>query len=119
MTHSLRNRLLLAVTGGMTLLLIIFSLTIYTVISRALVSQFDASLASAVRMLAASVEIDNEKIEIEFEVNRFPQFQNAENPTYYELWRHDGSVAAKSAALVGDDIPFVTTFKHLSIAHHN
>ncbi len=108
MTHSLRNRLLLGVTGGMTLLLIIFSLTIYTVISRALVSQFDESLASTVRMLAASVEVDEDKNEIEFEINRFPQFQSEDNPIYYELWRADGSVVAKSPLLVGDDLSFIT-----------
>jgi two-component system sensor histidine kinase QseC len=107
-THSLRNRLLLGVTGGMTLLLIIFSIAIYTVISRALVSQFDGSLASTVRMLAASVEVDDEKNEIEFEVNLFPQFQSADNPMYYELWRDDGSVVAKSPALVADDLSFIT-----------
>jgi len=102
--RSLRVRLLVGIVGGMTLLLVVFSLVIYTAIRRALINQFDASLASMARMLAASVEQNREEIELEFEVAQMPEFQEAERPTYYELWRPDGVVLARSPSLGADDL---------------
>lgn len=104
MTFSLRTRLLTAIIGGMILLLTVFSLLIYVAIRSALVKQFDASLSSVARMLAASVELDNDKIELEFEAQQMTEFQNAEHPTYYELWGPNDIVAAKSPSLGSDDL---------------
>jgi len=102
--RSLRVRLLVGIVGGMTLLLVVFSLVIYTAIRRALINQFDTSLASMARIVAASVEQNREEIEIEFEVEQMPEFQEAEHPTYYELWRPDGVVLARSPSLGTDDL---------------
>jgi len=102
--RSLRVRLLVGIVGGMTLLLVVFSLVIYTAIRRALINQFDTSLASMARILAASVEQNREEIELEFEVAQMPEFQEAERPTYYELWRPDGVVLARSPSLGADDL---------------
>lgn len=102
--HSLRTRLLTETVGGMALLLIVFSLLIYGVIRSALVEQFDGSLASIAQILAASVEIDGNEIELEFEVQQMPEFHNAEHPTHYQLWREDGAVVARSPLLGTDDL---------------
>lgn len=104
MTRSLRARLLVGIVGGMALLLIAFGLVVYTAIRRALINQFDASLASTARIMAASVEQDGNEIELEFEVSKMPEFRGAENPTYYQLWRPDGSMVAKSFLLGTDDL---------------
>ncbi len=96
---SLRARLLVGITGGMLLLLIAFSLIIYTVIRRALVSQFDASLAATARILAASVEYDDDEIEFELNVKMMPEFVSTERPAYYQFWRPDGTVVARSPSL--------------------
>ncbi len=104
MTRSLRTRLLTGIIAGMILLLTVFSLLIYVVIRSALVKQFDTSLASVARMLAASVEFDNNKIELEFEVQQMPEFQNTEHPTYYQLWGPNDTVVAKSPLLDTDDL---------------
>ncbi len=104
MNRSLRVRLLVGIIGGMTLLLVVFSLVIYTAIRRALINQFDTSLASMARILAASVEQNHGEIELEFEVEQMPEFQEAEHPTYYELWRPDGVVLARSPSLGADDL---------------
>jgi len=103
-THSLRARLLVGIVGGMILLLTIFSLIIYTLTHRALISQLDSSLLSTARMLAASVEQDNNEIELGFEVQAMPEFQKAEHPTYYQLWRQDGTVVVRSPSLGADDL---------------
>jgi len=103
--RSLRTRLLVGIVGGMLLLLLlVFSLIIYTLIHRALVNQFDASLLSTARMLAASIEQDNDEIELEFKIQQMPEFQKAERPTYYQLWRQDGTVVVRSPSLSIDDL---------------
>ena len=102
--RSLRTRLLVGIVGGMMMMLLVFSLIIYTLIRRALVNQFDASLLSTARMLAASVEQDNDEIELEFKIQQMPEFQKAERPTYYQLWRQDGTVVVRSPSLSTDDL---------------
>lgn len=94
--RSLRARLLAGVIGGMILLLTVFSLLLYGVIAGALAKEFDASLLSAAQMLAASVEHDGDEIELEFEAQRMPEFQNTGLRAHYKLWRPDGTVVAKS-----------------------
>ncbi len=101
---SLRNRLLTGIIGGMILLLTVFSLLVYVVISNALVKQFDTSLISIAQILAASVELDNDEIDIEFDAEQMPEFQNPEHPTHYQLWRADGTVVTKSPLLGTDDL---------------
>lgn len=102
--RSLRTRLLTGIIIGMILLLTIFSLLIYITIRSALFKQFDTSLASVVQVLAASVELDDDEIELEFEVQQMPEFQNSEYPTYYQLWKTDGTVVAKSPLLGKHDL---------------
>ncbi len=104
MIHSLRTRLLAGIIGGIILLLTIFSLLIYVVIRSALVEQFDTTLASIAQVLAGSVEIDDDEIELEFEVQQMPEFRNAEHPTHFQLWRTDGTVVVKSPLLGTHDL---------------
>ena len=105
MNRSLRKRLLIRIVAATILLLTIFSLAVYLVISNALTNQFDASLASVARILAASVELDGDKIELEFEVQKMPEFRSAKNATYYQLWNPDGTVVARSPLLDANDLP--------------
>jgi heavy metal sensor kinase len=105
MMRSLQARLLAGIIGGMVLLLTIFSLLLYAMIARALVNQFDASLASIAQILAASVEQDEDQIEMDVEVQQMPEFQDSGQPTYYELRRPDGTAVAKSPLLGARDLP--------------
>lgn len=104
MRRSLRTRLLAGIIAGMILLLTIFSLLIYVVIRSALVKQFDSSLASIAQVLAASVELDGEEIELEFEVQKMPEFLNADHPTHYQLWANNGKVITKSPLLETENL---------------
>jgi signal transduction histidine kinase len=103
MTTSLRTRLILGIIAGMVLLLTVFSLTIYTLIQRALVNQFDTALLSTARALAASVEIDVNQIELE-DVQQMPEFNDPKNETYYQIWEQAGTVVARSALLGTDNL---------------
>jgi len=105
MMRSLRTRLLAGIIGGMVLLLTIFSLLLYVMIARALVNQFDASLASIAQILATSVERDEDQVEMDLAVQQRPELQNSGQPTYYELRRLDGTVIAKSPLLGARDLP--------------
>jgi len=104
MMRSLRTRLIIGVIGAILLLLTVFGLIVYSVIRRTLINQFDESLASTAQMLAASVEVDGNNIELEVDVHQMPQFKNIDHPTYYQLWRHDGSVVARSASLAMNNL---------------
>lgn len=92
MTTSLRTRLLVGTVGGMSLLLIVLSLTVYVTIRRALFQQFDAGLESTARLLAASVEQDANDVEL----GLGREFQDARHETYYEIWSADKTVVAKT-----------------------
>ncbi len=107
MKSSLQTRLVVGGVGTILLLLAVFSVGIYTVIRSALLRQFDASLVSIAQILAASVELDGDEIELEFEVQQMPEFQDRKRLTYYQLWRLDGTVIAKSHLLDDRDIPLL------------
>jgi signal transduction histidine kinase len=89
----------------MMVLLIAFSVIVYAAIRSALVKQFDASLAATARVLAASVEQDEEGIELELDVRMMPEFVSTDRPGYYQFWADDGTVAARSPSLGTDDLP--------------
>jgi len=103
--YSLRTRLIIGVIIGILLLLTVFSVGIYTVIRGALLRQFDASLASTARILAASVEMDGNEVDLEVDVQQMPEFQDRKRPTYYQLWRLDGTVVTKSPLLDRGELP--------------
>ncbi len=107
MKCSLRTRLLLGIIAGMLLLLVVFSLVVYTAIERALTNQFDSSLKSTASILAASVEQDGNEIEIEFEVKKMPEFHRSEHPTCYQLWHTNGAALVKSPSLGDDDLVYL------------
>jgi len=108
MTTSLRTRLILGVIGGMVLLLTVFSLTVYILIQRALANQFDAALVSTARILASSIEIDANNIDLE-DVQQMPEFNDPKNQTYYQIWEPDGAIVVKSPLLGADDLPRLET----------
>lgn len=105
MMRSLRTRLLTGTIGGMILLLILFSLLIYVVIRSALVKHFDASLASVAQILAASVEIDANGVEVDIEVQQMPEFTDPNHPMNFQIWDSDGQVISKSPLLGTNDLP--------------
>jgi len=103
--RSLRIRLLAGIIGGMILLLILFSLLIYVVIRSALVKQFDASLTSVAQILAASVEVDANGIDVDIEVQQMPEFNDPNHPMNYQIWKKDSQVISKSPLLGTNDLP--------------
>jgi len=103
--RSVEGRVLAGMAGGMATLLVVFGLVVYAVIRSTLIHEFDASLISSVRLLAASAEREDEKIELGVDLGEMPEFQGKGAQAYYELWGGDGRAAARSPSLGTDDLP--------------
>jgi signal transduction histidine kinase len=89
----------------MVLLLVCFSVTVYAVIRRALTAEFDSSLTSTVEILSASVELEAGTIDAEFEEQHVREFNDAQQPAYYQVWKSDGEVVCRSPLLGAHDLP--------------
>lgn len=105
MTTSLRTRLLVGTIGGMVLLLACFSLVVYAGIRRALLGEFDRALVATSEILAASVEVEADAIELDFEAAQKPGFNDAGHPIQYQLWTSGGEVIVKSPSLAVQELP--------------
>jgi two-component system sensor histidine kinase QseC len=107
MMRSLSARLLTGMVGSIALLLILFGIVVHVSIRRALLEEFDFTLASAAHTLAAAVEMDDEEIEVEFDLDAVPELQNTDHPLYFQCWMPDGTVLARSASLAREDLPML------------
>ena len=103
--RSLRARLLTGMIGSIALLLLLFGILIYVAIRQALMREFDASLLASAHAMAASVESDDDEIEIEFDPARVPELRNKEMPSYFQFWSEDGMVLLRSESLGRRDLP--------------
>jgi two-component system heavy metal sensor histidine kinase CusS len=120
MTTSLRGRLLWGIIGGMVILLVVFSILLYGVIHKVLTNQFDASLLSTARMLAAAIESEDrnesdeetrnqdstpketsevQNVKFDIEVQMIPEFNRISGPGFYQLQGQDGHIIASSPSL--------------------
>jgi two-component system heavy metal sensor histidine kinase CusS len=103
MSRSIRTRLLIWVIGGMAVLLAVLSIMVYEAMRRSLINGFDAVLDSMARSIIGSVEQGRE-IKVEVGDADLPEFRRSERPGYFQLWREDGTVLARSPSLAGKDL---------------
>jgi two-component system sensor histidine kinase QseC len=96
--------LLLGTAIGTGLVLSASALVLYTVVRTALWAEFDESLASKARSLAALVEQDGEEIELELDEDSLPEYKPAEHAEYYQFWTSGEYVLARSPSLGGGDL---------------
>ena len=101
MTASIKTRLLLWVVGGMAVLLALFGVVLYEVISASLVASFDDVLTSTARVISASVEQTTEQLKADIDETEIPEFRRTDRPDYFQIWRQDGEVLARSTSLKG------------------
>ena len=105
MITSLRTRLLVGTIGSIMLLLAVFSLTIYSTIRKALLTQFDTALESTARLLTSGVEWEQGRFELDFAEQQTPEFGDFHSVTFYEIWDANGTVIGKSSQLQSDHLP--------------
>jgi two-component system, OmpR family, heavy metal sensor histidine kinase CusS len=105
MTMSIRSRLLLWITGGMSVLLILFALVVYVAISRSLLRGFDEVLLASARTIRGAVELDeNARVKFDLDERDAPEFYRAVRPDYFQFWQANGEVLARSPSLGKTDL---------------
>lgn len=105
MMGSLRSYLSIRMLAGIALLLALFGFGVYEVIRRALLDEFDTALQASARTLAASVEVDDGEVEVDFDARKLPEFQSEECSAYFQFWLGDGRVLSRSPSLEEIDLP--------------
>ncbi len=106
---SLRARLLLSVIVGMVALQVVSSVIVYVLQRHALYERFDQTITSTVRALVPLVKYDKPRgVHLDIEKSSMPEFQRTKGPDYFQVWRLDGSVVARSQTLGDGDLARVS-----------
>jgi signal transduction histidine kinase len=101
---SLRARLIIG-TGVTTALLVgAASASLFFLVRSTLYGEFDQLLSAKARALAALIEQDADKVEIEFAEHPLQEFERADRPEYFQVWADDGRVLARSRRLEEHDL---------------
>jgi signal transduction histidine kinase len=90
--------------GGMAILLGLFAAALYVAISRALVAGFDTVLVATARTISGSIERTDAGLRADIDETEMPEFRRADKPDYFEVWREDGPVLARSSSLKQADL---------------
>ncbi len=107
--RTLSGRLLAGTAVGTALVLVLSSVVLYALMRRSLWAEFDESLCSKARVLAAMVEQDRDELELEFDERSLPEFRPSQHAEYYEVWLPDGRVFARSPSLGKADLERIET----------
>ena len=102
--RSLRNRLLWGTALGTAAVLLVSGVLLYALIRRTLAAEFDAALALRAHALAALTEQSDEGLDFEPPEASLPEFAAAQQAEYYQVWRSDGTVFARSPSLNGGNL---------------
>ena len=85
--------------GGMAVLLGLFAAVLYVAMSRALVASFDTVLVSTARTISGSIERTDAGLRADIDETEMPEFRRADKADYFQVWREDGPVLARSSSL--------------------
>jgi len=102
---SLRTRLLIGLTGLMSLLVAGFGGMIYLAISRSLTESFEEGLRVESAALATLLDCDENGVEMEFDDRAMPEFSRAKRPHYFQLRDVNGTTMERSLSLQENDLP--------------
>ena len=102
---SLRARLLVAMIGSFTLLLVAFGVFIDASIEYVLVREFDFYLETVARTLAAAVETDGTRLPVKLVPEALPDIPQVEGELFSQYWKGDGRVLARSSNLASGSLP--------------
>ena len=105
---SLRNRLLLGASALITIGIFVSDAVIYSSVHSSLYDELDEALLDKARIIAGQTELADEGLEIDLDGNSFAALSAAGNPTFFQVWREDGSILQKSEELPGDGLNLAT-----------
>lgn len=101
---SIQARLTIALIAVLGLALPIFSYTLFSAFSSALVREFDDRLADDAKSIAAMVA-ERATGRWEFEAGALDDFDAGPDAAYYQVWLDDSSVFSRSQSLGANDLP--------------
>jgi two-component system sensor histidine kinase QseC len=105
MNPSLRVRLLVATSASTAVVLSLLGVAIYATMRHLLLSDYDASLLTKARAIAAAAEQKDGRVKIEFDPKQMPEFWAREHPEYFQVWSDDGKVLERSESLRSGELP--------------
>jgi two-component system sensor histidine kinase QseC len=117
--RSLRTQLLVGTGLGAAVVLCAAGVVLNVLISQTLRRDFDRALEAKAQGLGALVEFDEDGLEFEFSAGALPEFVARMPLEYFQIWRADGVVVARSPSLGVEElhrlpgrapIPGFTTF---------
>jgi two-component system, OmpR family, heavy metal sensor histidine kinase CusS len=103
--RSLRGRLTVWLLAGMGLLLVAGGLLLDRAISSRLGQERDATLIAEAKSLMLATEQEGSRVRLELADGAAPEFEPGKRADYYEIWRADGAVLARSPSLAGRNLP--------------
>jgi heavy metal sensor kinase len=106
--RSLRAQLLIGLPLGTIPVLVVAGVLLDAVIAKTLWGAFDAALAGRARDLTALAEESEDGLEFESPEPPARSARAGVPDEYYQLWRRDGSVLARSQAADGEDLEFIS-----------
>ena len=99
--RSLRGVLVLETIFASASIVFVSAVLLYFLVESVLVEQFDRSLLDNLLPIAASVEQESGKIELDLENVDLREFQRSDRPAYFQLWL-EGSTATYRSPLLGE-----------------
>jgi signal transduction histidine kinase len=102
---SIRKQLTLSILLGFGLLLVCSSAAIYFFTRVALLNEFDTSLRAKALAVMSLTQQDEDGIQLDLANTFYQELNNDATPQFYELWRTNGAVCARSQSLSGADLP--------------
>jgi two-component system, OmpR family, heavy metal sensor histidine kinase CusS len=103
--RSLRGRLFLSVVLGMVTLLIGSSALVYLLQEQALYERFDQTITSTAKAMAPWITFDRSQgVRFDLDGAAMPEFQKKKGSDYFQIWRADGTVLARSPTLGDADL---------------
>ena len=105
LAQSLRTRLLAAVVATSALVLITSGVAIYLSVRASLLHELDSSLVQQSKVITSIFEWNNGRLDLELDRLAGSERGAPGSRLYFEIWRHGGSVLARSPMLNGLHLP--------------
>jgi signal transduction histidine kinase len=102
--RSLRLRLLLYTSIASLIILSLLGVGVYVFLRGFMVSEFNQSLLTKARAVAATAEQHGNRIIFDFAPDELPKFVTKDHPDYFEAWI-DPDIVIRSPSLVSADLP--------------
>ena len=108
-THSIKRQTIVAVIAGSVLVLFAGSVFLDVMIGFELQKMFDAALLDKARALETLTEQDRTGVEFEFADEVMGEFEDENNPQFFQLWLNDNIVKERSHSLGSGNLPRLQT----------